>query len=90
MNLVGLNQSRGRFGEEAHMKSRYVSSSPEVYSNLLAAAKELGLTDSVLITKAFDVYFKNLKLDDLDIVEAKRLWQEYLDSKEKGVITEDD
>ena len=71
------------------MKDKRVSSSPEVYSNLLAAAKELGLTDEVLITKAFDVYFSELKLDNISLDEAKRLWQELLDSKNSQAITED-
>ena len=71
------------------MKDKRVSSSPAVYSNLLAAAKELGLTDEVLITKAFDVYFSELKLDNINLDEAKRLWQEFLDSKNAKAITED-
>ena len=71
------------------MKSNTLSSSPEVYSNLLAAAQALSLADSLLLAQTFAKYFNGLNFSSLSSLEKQGLWDEYLASKEECVITED-
>ena len=71
------------------MKSNTLSSSPEVYSNLLAAARALSLADNLLLAQTIAKYFNGLNFSSLSNPEQKGLWNEYLASKEECVITED-